>query len=53
MANKLKLAHERRKVALRGAVLSARAKIANEQDRLTRLRAELASMKQSKRKQEL
>ena len=51
MANRLKLAHERRKVALRGALLTSRAKVANEQDRQRRLRDELATMKAAKKKE--
>lgn len=44
MANRLKMAHERRKIQLRGAILQGRAKIANEQERLKRFRDELKSM---------
>lgn len=44
MANKLTMAHERRKLQLRSSILAGRAKIANEQDRLKRAREELRSM---------
>lgn len=45
MANKLKLAHERRKVQLRGQILTTRAQIAALQERTKRARDELKSMR--------
>jgi len=44
MANKLKLQHERRKVALRGAILTNRAKEAQLKEQTKRFREELKSM---------
>ena len=44
MANKLTMAHERRKLQLRAAILNGRQKIAGEQERVKRAREELRSM---------
>jgi len=44
MANKLQMAHERRKLQLKAVVLGGRARIAQEQDRVKRAREELKSM---------
>lgn len=44
MANKLQMAHERRKLALRSVVLGNRARIAQLQDQTKRARDELKSM---------
>lgn len=44
MANKLQMAHERRKLALRSVVLGNRARIAQLQDQTKRAREELRSM---------
>jgi hypothetical protein len=48
MANKLQLAHERRKIALKGAILSGRAQVASLQERIKRHREELKSMQPKK-----
>ena len=48
MANKLKLQHERRKVALRGAILTNRAKSAQIAEQTKRFRDELKSMSPKK-----
>lgn len=44
MANKLKLAHERRKLSLRAVILGNRAKIATLQEQTKRARDELKAM---------
>ncbi len=44
MANKLKLAHERRKLALRAMIMNNRAKVAELQEKSKRAREELRSM---------
>lgn len=44
MANKLKMAHERRKLALRARILGNRAKIAQLQEETKRAREEVRSM---------
>lgn len=44
MANKLKLATERRKIALKGSILQTRARVATDQERIKRMREELNSM---------
>lgn len=44
MASNLKLEHERRKVALRGALLTERARVAASRAKQERIRTELKSM---------
>lgn len=45
MANKLKLASERRKLALRGLILQNRSRVAQLQEQTKRAREELSSMR--------
>lgn len=49
MANKLKLAHERRKLQLRGRLLQNRANIANMQEQNKRIREELGTLRAPKK----
>lgn len=50
MANKLTMAHERRKLQLRGMLLQNRANIAKMQERNKAIRAELGTLRQTKKK---